>query len=87
MDEEKRTEFLDDCTALVECIRVLQEKGVESVDEVGVTLKAEIFDRCFPGVEWEKVKDMTGQPIGLRTKSAQYRGFEFAAVELEGDEP
>ena len=80
----KTTEdFLDDCVAMVECLRVLKEKGVSGVDTEGVELRTDVFDRCFPGIEWEESKDRQGRPIGLRVKTTEYRGFLFDAVELD----
>ncbi|MBR1689376.1 MAG: hypothetical protein IJ713_01220 [Oscillibacter sp.] len=45
-------EFLDDCVAMVEALRVLEGKGAEGIDTAGVTLTEEAFDKCFPGMEW-----------------------------------
>ena len=76
-------DFLADCVAMVECLRVLKEKGVEGLDTEGVELRTDVFDRCFPGIEWEESKDRQGRPIGLRVKTTEYRGFLFDAVELD----
>lgn len=78
-------EFLDDCTAMVECIRCLRDKGVEEIDETGVSLKSEVFDRCFPGVEWNEVRDRQGRFVGFYEKNAVYRGFEFGALRAAGE--
>ena len=69
--------FLYDCVATGEVIRCMQEKGVEAIDSDGVSLKPEVFDRCFPGVEWREVRAEDGEFIGLYEKTAEYRGFEF----------
>jgi len=73
------TEFLDDCVAMCEAVRCLEEKGAESIDTEGVTLTEAVFDRCFPGKEWHAVL-IDGEPIGLETKTALYRGFVFDTV-------
>ena len=77
--------FLDDCVAMVEALRCLEEKGAEAIDAEGVTLKPEVFDRCFPGVEWKEVRTKDGKFIGIYEKIAEYRGFEFGTVK-EADE-
>jgi len=69
--------FLDDCVAMVEALRCLEEKGAEAIDAEGVTLKTEVFDRCFPGMEWSESLTLEGYPTGLRQKTAMYRGFTF----------
>ena len=74
---QETEDFLDDCVAMVEALRCLEEKGAEAIDSEGVTLKTEVFDRCFPGVEWSKEKDALGHPMGIFIKSAEYRGFVF----------
>lgn len=73
---EKDREFLDDCVAMVEELRCLAEKGVEAVDENGMTLKEAVFERLFPGIEWEPVI-IDGEPVTLEWKCTQYRGFMF----------
>ena len=73
---EKDREFLDDCVALTEALRCLGEKGVENIDTECVTLKEEVFERLFPGIEWEPVI-MDGEQVTLLWKQAQYRGFMF----------
>ena len=83
MEEEKSVDLLDDCVAMVECLRCLAEKGAEHVDTDGVTLKPELFDQLFPGVAWEDATDSEGRPFGLRVKTAEYRGFVFNAFEME----
>jgi hypothetical protein len=79
MSDEKLQEFMDDCVAMAEAMRCLRDKGAEGFDPDGVTLKAEVFDRCFPGTAWEAVL-IDGEPIGLEVKRAEYRGFAFDAI-------
>lgn len=79
MRDEKLQEFLDDCVGMVEALRCMQDKGTEGFDTNGVTLKAEVFDRCFPGVEWQPVT-IDGKPGGIEWKEAEYRGFTFDAI-------
>lgn len=85
IDQAQAEAFLDDCVAMVEALRCLEEKGAEAIDAEGVTLTAEVFDRCFPGVEWKEVRTKDGKFIGLYEKIAEYRGFEFGTVK-EADE-
>ena len=82
---QETEDFLDDCVAMVEALRCMKEKGAEGVDPAGVTLKTEVFDRCFPGVEWKEVRTKDGKFIGIYEKIAEYRGFEFGTVK-EADE-
>lgn len=77
---KKAEAFLDDCVAMVEALRCLEEKGAEAIDSEGVTLKTEVFDRCFPGVEWKEVRTKNGEFTGYYEKIAEYRGFEFGTV-------
>lgn len=85
VDQAQAEAFLDDCVAMVEALRCLEEKGAEAIDSEGVTLKTEVFDRCFPGVEWKEVRTKNGEFTGYYEKIAEYRGFEFGTVK-EADE-
>lgn len=80
MDEKKqeilKQEFLDDCVAMAEALRCMRDRGAESIDTDGVTLKEEIFEKCFPGLAWEPVL-VDGEPLGIEIKEAEYRGFGF----------
>ena len=78
MRDEKLQEFLDDCVAMAEALRCMQDKGAESILPDGATLKEEIFDRCFPGAEWTPVT-VDGTVVCL-LKEAKYRGFLFDCV-------
>ena len=73
-----REQLLDDCVAMVEALRCLRDKGAEAIDEMGVTLTEEAFDRCFPGVEWTPVT-ADGTVIAY-IKEAEYRRFHFVCV-------
>lgn len=76
-------EFLDDCVSTVEVIRCMLDKGVEHIDGEGVTLKEEVFDRCFPGRDWQ-VYPIDGEPGWTFTvKTVLYRGFVFDAVKRD----
>lgn len=81
---EKDREFLDDCVALTEALRCLEEKGVEGIDTDGVTLKEEVFERCFPGIDWEPII-IDGEQVTLQWKHAQYRKFEFDCIRSADD--
>ena len=70
--------FLDDCVAMAEALRCMRDKGAESIDCDGVTLTEELFDRCFPGIEWKPVT--VGGNVICEIKEAEYRGFRFDAV-------
>lgn len=83
VDQAQAEAFLDDCVAMVEALRCLEEKGVEGVDPDGVTLNAAVFDKCFPGVEWAEQTLEDGRPVGIRFKKAEYRGFDFDTLEVE----
>ena len=84
MMDEKLREFMDDCVAMAEALRCMQDKGAEAIDTDGVTLKEEIFDRCFPGTEWEPVLLDGGEPMGIEIKQAEYRGFAFDCLRETG---
>ena len=85
MMDEKLREFLDDCVSMAEALRCMRDKGAEAIDTDGVTLKEEIFEKCFPGLAWEPVLLDGGEPIGLEIKQAEYRGFGFDCLrEVEG---
>lgn len=79
--QEQVRDFLDDCVAMVEALRCMEDKGAEAIDTAGVTLLTEVFDRCFPGVEWKSVT-VDGAVI-CQIKEAEYRGFRFDAVRDE----
>jgi|GEM_PF-3198438 len=75
--------FLDDCVSTVEVIRCMLDKGVEHIDGEGVTLKEEVFDRCFPGRDWQEYP-IDGEPGWTFTvKTVLYRGFVFDAIKRE----
>ena len=82
MEEEKSIDLLDDCAAMVECLRCLEDKGVKHVGTDCVTLRNDLFDQMFPGVAWEESTTKDGEPIGIRVKTAEYRGFLFNAFEM-----
>lgn len=75
---KEREQLLDDCVAMVEAIRCMEDRGVETIDGMGVTLTEEAFDRCFPGMEWKPVT--VGGNVICEIKEAEYRGFRFDAV-------
>ena len=88
MDEKKqeilKQEFLDDCVAMVEALRCMRDRGAESIDCEGVTLREEIFEKCFPGLAWEPVL-VDGEPLGFEIKEAEYRSHGFNCYrEVEG---
>lgn len=77
--QEQVRDLLDDCVAMVEALRCLRDKGAEGIDAEGVTLTEAVFDRCFPGVEWEPIT-VKDKPIGLEIKQAEYREIIFDTV-------
>ena len=77
----KETEtFLDDCVGLLEALKCLQDKGVETVDADGATLSEKAFDRCFPGTAWIEPEN------GFVLKRAVNRGFVFETIKTAQDE-
>ena len=80
----KQTEnLLDDCVAMMECQKVLRERGALCIDELGVELREDVFDRCFPGIEWEERLTKSGESLGIWRKFAQYRGVSFETMKIE----
>lgn len=78
MERDPQTgKFLDDCVSSVEMLRCMADKGEESIDRWGVTLKAEVFDRCFPGMEWQDHIIGEDPLMVVKIKTAFYRGFIF----------
>ena len=75
-EHERLRELLDDSVAMCEALRCLRDKGAEEIDCEGITLTAEIFDKCFPNREWQPVL-VSDQSIGIEVKTAEYRGFLF----------
>mgnify|MGYP003571255735 CR=1 FL=1 len=81
----KDREFLDDCVSMCEAVRCMAEQGAVEFDgrEGIIELREEVFDRCFPGMEWEEVFTASGDPVGLREKTASYGGRLFVCSQLD----
>ena len=82
---EGSRKLLDDCVAMAECLRVLRERGVACIDDYGISLRPEVFDRLFPGLEWQEHTTLDGKFIGIFEKTAEYRGFQFDTTTTEED--
>lgn len=84
MAEESR-KLLDDCVAMLQCLEVLRERGAEDIDRLQgvVSLTEEAFDKAFPGLLWEEHLMRDGSPIGIWTKTAEYRGVTFETMRID----
>lgn len=82
---EGSRKLLDDCVAMAECLRVLRERGVTCIDDYGISLRTDVFDRIFPGMEWQEHRNANGTYIGILTKEVEYRGFRFDTTTTDED--
>ena len=65
-------DFMDDCVAMVEVFRCLKEKGALLIDDTGILLQTDVFDRLFPEAEL-----VHNDNANYDFKRYVYRGFPF----------
>ena len=81
----KNMKLLDDCVAMAECLKVLRERGVATLDEYGIELRPDVFEQIFPGLEWKEHTTLSGKFMGVYHKEVEYRGCLFETYKTEED--